>query len=50
MLNYTQHKYIIDFLEDYIIGVYDNDTLKLIVNYINKRINDIDIIIKEECE
>ena len=48
MLNNTQHKQIIDFLENYIIGCYDNDTLKLIVNYINKRIKDIENILIEE--
>ena len=50
MLNNVQHKTIIDFLEKHIISDYDNDTLKLIVNYINKRIEDIENIIKEESE
>ena len=50
MLNNCMHKEIIVFLEQNIIGMYDNDTLKLIVNYINKRIKDIENIIKEEEE
>ena len=52
MLNNTQHKDIIEDIEEHIIARYDNDTLKLIVNYILKRIEDIDkdLKINEEVE
>lgn len=44
-------KAIIDDIENYIIGQYDNDTLKLIVEYIEKRIKEIhDELEKEDNE
>lgn len=48
MLNNVMHKDIIDFLENNIIGQYDNDTLKLIINYIKYRIDKIEEELESE--
>lgn len=48
MLNNIEHKEIIDDIEKNIIGQYDNDTLKLIINYIKKRIEEIEKELKND--
>lgn len=44
------YKDVLNEIEDTIVGVYDNDTIKAIIEYLQKRVKDIEIILKEEVE